>query len=61
MRGSPQVAADRLVAKAPSFWTESGLTLLFDVGVMTPIILLYNLSQARGFPVDLFRTRTFLQ
>jgi hypothetical protein len=51
MRGSPQVAVGRLVAGATSFWSEFGLTLVFNLGLVAVIGLLLNLNQVRGFPM----------
>ncbi|HEY5574483.1 MAG TPA: hypothetical protein VIK64_15790 [Anaerolineales bacterium] len=50
MRGSPQAAAARIASKPDEFWSEFGLTLFFNLGVMSLIILLSNFSQVRGFP-----------
>ncbi len=50
MRGSPQVAAGRLVAGAPTFWAQLGLTLLFNLGLVAIVGVLLNLNQVRGFP-----------
>ena len=50
MRGSPQVAVGRLVAGATSFWSEFGLTLVFNLGLVAVIGVLLNLNQVRGFP-----------
>ena len=37
MRGSPQTAVGEIVASAESFWPQFGLTLLFNLGIMTTI------------------------
>ncbi len=50
MRGSPQMAGGEIVAKAESFWPQFGLTLLFNLGVMTTIAVIANFNQVRGFP-----------
>lgn len=51
MRGSPQTAAGEIVARAESFWPQFGLTLLFNLGIMTTIAVVANFSQVKGFPV----------
>jgi hypothetical protein len=51
MRGSPQTAAGEIVAKSVSFWPQFGLTLLFNLGIMTTIAIVANFNQVRGFPV----------
>ena len=50
MRGSPLMAAGELVASAESFWPQFGLTLLFNVGLITVIGVGANLQQVRNFP-----------
>lgn len=50
MRGSPQMAAGALVAKATSFWPQLGLTLLFNLGVVAPLCVVCNFQAVRGFP-----------
>ena len=50
MRGSPQVAVGRLVDGATSFWSQLGLTLVFNLGLIAVIGVLLNLHQVRGFP-----------
>lgn len=50
MRGSPQMAAGEIVAKADSFWPQLGLTLLFNVAIMVPIAVVSNFNQVKGFP-----------
>ena len=51
MRGSPQTAAGEIVASAESFWPQFGLTLLFNLGIMTTIAVVANFNQVKGFPV----------
>jgi hypothetical protein len=51
MRSSPAVGVGGAVAQAGSFWTQLGLTLLFNLGVMTTIIVLCNLNRVRTVPV----------
>jgi len=50
MRGSPLMAAGELVASAESFWPQFGLTLLFNVGLITVFGVGANLQQVRNFP-----------
>jgi hypothetical protein len=50
MRGSPQMFAGEVVAKAKSFWSQFGLTLFFNLGVMTTIAVVANFNQVKGFP-----------
>lgn len=50
MRGSPQTSAGEFVAGAETFWTQFGLTLLFNLGIMTSIIIIANFNQVKGFP-----------
>jgi len=50
MRGSPQVAAGRLVAEAASFWSEFALTLVFNLGLVAVLGVLLNINQVRGIP-----------
>ena len=49
MRGSPQMAGGEIVAKAESFWSQFGLTLLFNLG-MTTVAIVANFNQVKGFP-----------
>ncbi|NJC95102.1 MAG: hypothetical protein FIB03_02000 [Anaerolineae bacterium] len=50
MRGSPQAAVGKFVASATSFWSEFGLTLLFNLGMVVGLSILLNLQQVNGFP-----------
>jgi hypothetical protein len=50
MRRSPQMAAGEMVASAPSFWSQFGLTLLFNLGFMGVVAILANFNQIRGVP-----------
>jgi len=50
MRGSPQMFGGEVVAKAKSFWSQFGLTLLFNLGIMTTIAVVANFNQVKGFP-----------
>jgi len=50
MRGSPQTAAARLVNSAGSFGMELALTLVFNLGMVTLLVILLNLNQVNGFP-----------
>lgn len=49
MRGSPQAAVARAVTTG-SFWSEFGLTLLVNLGLMCGLAVLLNLTQVRGMP-----------
>jgi hypothetical protein len=51
LRQSPYTTAGRIVAQASSFWSELGLTLLFNVGFVVVVAIILNLNQVRGFPV----------
>jgi len=51
MRTSPYSAIGSLVASAPSFWSEFGLTLLFNLGTVFVACILTNLQQIRRVPV----------
>ena len=51
MRASPHVAVGRTVAEVRSFPGEFGLTLLFNLGVVTVLGVVLNCNQVRGFPV----------
>lgn len=51
LRSSPYTATGRLVAAAESFWGQFGLTLLFNLGIVTVIITVMNFNQVRGFPL----------
>ena len=51
MRGSPYSAIGSFVASAPSFWSEFGLTLLFNLGTVIIVCILTNLQQFKHVPV----------
>ena len=51
MRRSPQVAVGRLVTQAGSFWSELGLTLVFNLVLMSGLVVILNLNRVKGFPV----------
>ena len=51
LRRGPQMAAGRVAAQASSFWSELGLTLLFNIGMVVAVAVIMNLNQVRGFPV----------
>ncbi len=51
LRGSPQMGPAEFVAQQTGFWAQFGMTLFFNLGVMTVIILLMNVNQVNGFPV----------
>ena len=50
MRKSPLMVAGELVASAESFWPQFGLTLLFNLGLITVFGVGANLQQVRNFP-----------
>ena len=50
MRRSPQVAVGRLVTQAGSFWSELGLTLVFNLVLMSGLVIILNLNRVKGFP-----------
>jgi hypothetical protein len=49
MRGSPQAAVGRLAATG-SFWSEFGMTLLINLGLMAGLAVFLNLTQVKGMP-----------
>jgi hypothetical protein len=51
MRGSPQASGGQVVAAAQSFWGQFGLTLLFNLGVVTAVSVVLNFNQVKGVPV----------
>jgi len=51
MRGSPQMAAGEIVAKAEFFWPQFGRTLFFNLGIMTTIAIVCNFNQIKGISV----------
>jgi hypothetical protein len=51
MRGSPYTAIGSFVASAASFWSEFGLTLLFNLSVAFVVCILTNLQQVKHIPV----------
>jgi hypothetical protein len=51
MRGSPYSAIGSFVASASSFWSEFGLTLLFNLSTVIVVCILTNLQQFRHVPV----------
>jgi hypothetical protein len=51
MRGSPQMAAGEVVASASSFWSQFGLTLLFNLCLMGGMAVLANFIQVKGIPL----------
>jgi hypothetical protein len=50
MRGSPQTAGGQVVLTAHSFWGQFGLTLLFNLGVTTVVVVVLNFNQIKGVP-----------
>lgn len=51
IRGTPLTAAGEVVSGADSFWVQFGLTLFFNLGIMTTISIAANFSQVKGFSV----------
>ena len=51
MRGNPYSAIGSFVASASSFWSELGLTLLFNLGTLVVVCILTNLQQFRRIPI----------
>lgn len=52
MRGSPQARlVDAAFSGVSSFWSEIGMTLLFNVVLMGGLITILNLCRVRGVPV----------
>ncbi len=51
MRGTPQSAIGSVVASAPSFWSEFGLTLVFNFSTVLVVCVLTNLQQLNGIPI----------
>lgn len=51
MRGSPQAAVAELASRPETFWPELGLTLLFNLGMVTALGIVLNFNQVRGVPV----------
>lgn len=50
MRGSPQVAVGGLVAQEGSFLGQLGLTLVFNIVLMSGLAVLLNLNRVKGIP-----------
>ena len=50
MRASPQTAGGQAAAAAQSFWGQFGLTLLFNLGVVSVISIVMNFNQVKGIP-----------
>jgi len=51
MRSGPQMASAEAVARQPSFWSQFGMTLFFNMGVVILIIVLCNFNRIKGIPV----------
>jgi hypothetical protein len=51
MRGGLQMASAEVVTKQPSFWSQFGMTLFFNMGVVTVIIVLCNFNRVKGISV----------
>jgi len=50
MRDSPQVAVGRMVAQADSFWSQFGLTLLLNLGLVGGLVIVLNTTRVKQFP-----------
>ena len=48
MRGSPPTAGVEVVARVESFWPQFGLTLLFNLGLVTTVAIIANFNQVKG-------------
>lgn len=51
MRSSPHMASAAEVASRSSFWSQFTMTVFFNMGVVTLIIVLCNFNQIKGVPV----------
>ncbi len=51
MRNSPHMGSAEAVAGQPSFWSQFVMTVVFNVGVVTLIIVLCNFNRIKGIPV----------
>lgn len=51
MRSSPHMAPAEAVARQSSFWSQFAMTVFFNMGVVTLIIVLCNFNQVKGIPV----------
>ena len=51
MRGSPQMASAEVVARQPYFWSQVGMILFFNMGVVPLIIVLCNFNRIKDIPV----------
>jgi hypothetical protein len=51
MRSSPQMASAEAVAEQSSFWSQFAMTLFFNMGVVTLIVVLCNFNRIKGVPV----------
>ncbi len=51
MRSSPQMGAVEAVARQPAFWSQFAVTVFFNLGVVTVIIVLCNFNRIKGVPV----------
>jgi hypothetical protein len=51
LRKSPLTFAGEIAARPESFWAQFGLTLLFNLGLVTVVGLGANLQQVRGIPM----------
>jgi hypothetical protein len=51
MRSSPQMASAEAVAEQSSFWSQVGMILFFNMGVVTLIVVLCNFNRIKDIPV----------
>ncbi len=51
LRQTPLTYAGEIAATGKGFWAELGLTLLFNLGLVTLVGVGANLQQVRGFPM----------
>jgi hypothetical protein len=51
LRETPLTVAGKIAATGEDFWAQLGLTLLFNLGLVTVVGVGANLQQVRGFPM----------
>jgi hypothetical protein len=54
LRESPLTFAGEIAAKPEGFWAQFGLTLLFNLGLVTVVSMGANLQRVRGIPMGYF-------
>lgn len=52
LRGSPVTTAGQVVAEAQTFWGQLGLTLLFNLGLVSGFGILMNFIQIKGISLS---------